>query len=73
MVPFSAGDPRGLHAGRGSALGVEVRSGNLLPWVTRFTLVSGRLSPSQPARDSRHNSVIQMGEEFDSYANDFYL
>lgn len=34
---------------------------------------SSRLSPSKPARDSRHNSVIQMGEEFDSYANDFYL
>lgn len=32
-----------------------------------------RLSPSKAARDSRHNSVIQMEEEFDSYANDFYL
>ena len=37
---------------------------HLFPW---------RLSPSKAARDSRHNSVIQMEEEFDSYANDFYL
>lgn len=36
-------------------------------------LFSPRRSPSKPARDYRHNSVIQMGEEFDSYANDFYL
>ena len=40
---------RGLQAGHGSALGVEVRSEYLFPWVTRFTLVSGRLSPSKPA------------------------
>lgn len=32
-----------------------------------------RPGSSKPARDSRHNAVIQMGEEFDSYANDFYL
>ena len=32
-----------------------------------------RLSPSKAATDSRHNSVVQMEEEFDSYANDFYL
>lgn len=73
---FLAGDSGGSHtepawppqleSGQGTCFCITHRQQDLQE-------LSLRLGPSKPARDSRHNSVIQMGEEFDSYANDFYL
>lgn len=41
--------------------------------MARFTFVLAKNQLGKQALDFRHNSVIQMGEEFDSYANHFYL